>query len=274
MLRSFPVTLSLSAWLAAAVLPAWAGQAAPAQAQPPDVVVQPRLLIPPGAPGQPSPRVGRLLTPADGTTVVRKDVLLAAPLSPEMARKTAAILALRSMLQMGLSGPDLEKALASLKEIQAAQQELQKEAGQALEEERQALLAAKPGSQPPPGSGKKLAQATQRFRERQQKVWDELAKAIGPEKTAGVRRLISDGSATAVHVVVSENHVVGPGTADHAFTLRTVPGAGGPAVYRAQNRVVEKLPAPSRGSAVLVEAAGLPLADLIDLFSQKIEAIR
>jgi len=112
---------------------------------------------------------------------------------PEMARKMADILALREMLRLGLTAPDIRAILPPLRQLRAAEKELEARSIQILEEERKALLAAEPGARPPAGSGARMRRANAAFQERQEAAWEAVARAVGDEKADGLRRLAGSG---------------------------------------------------------------------------------
>jgi hypothetical protein len=118
--------------------------------------------------------------------------MMPGPQSPELAKKTRAIMALREMLAMRLTSRNISVALPILKELCDAEKGMQSRAEQLLEEERRALLAAEPDDPMPPGVGEKMQAEMQRYNEKQARAWENLVEAIGPEKTNGIRRLLGD----------------------------------------------------------------------------------
>jgi hypothetical protein len=116
-----------------------------------------------------------------------------APMMPEMAKKTNQIMVLRRLLDMGLTAKDIAAALPPLKELRDAEKALQSRMEQVLDEEKRALLAADPGSQPQVDNGEKMRQVSERFHEVQNRTWEQLNRTIGPEKTQGLRELVGQG---------------------------------------------------------------------------------
>jgi hypothetical protein len=113
--------------------------------------------------------------------------------TPEMAKKTASVMALRQMYAMRLTAREISAALPILKEIRDAEKALASRASQALDEELRALLAADPESPPPPDSGMRMQQAMEQFNERQRSGWESLGRAIGPERAQMFQMLLSMG---------------------------------------------------------------------------------
>ena len=110
--------------------------------------------------------------------------------SPELARKVNKILALRHIVSLGLARRDIENALPILKRMSGAEQVLQEQAGQILDEEYRALLTADAASLPPAESGPRLGQLVARYSQQQQAQWQALERAIGPQKARGLRMLV------------------------------------------------------------------------------------
>jgi hypothetical protein len=108
------------------------------------------------------------------------------PPTPELAKKTVAIMALRGINNLQLSAKDISAALPPLKELRDAEKSLHKLADQALDEEKRALLGIQPGENPPADSGEKMRQEANRYGAVRVKVWDNLAAAVGPEKAGGL----------------------------------------------------------------------------------------
>jgi hypothetical protein len=149
-------------------------------------------------PGQPGTSPGGQFAPADGRGFPGAPGFVPAPMmpmpqTPELAKKMRAIMALREMLAMRLTARNIGVALPILKDIRDAEKTLQSRSEQMLEEERKALLAADPDDPLPPGAGERMQQEIERFHDRQQQAWAELERAIGQEKTNGLRRLLGQG---------------------------------------------------------------------------------
>ncbi len=198
----------------------------------------------PARPGTRSLRADPLLAPTSPAVVFSGD---APALTPELAHRTSALSSLRAIHRLGVTREEIAAALPILKEIQAAGQALVEESERALEEERRALLAAKPGAEVPAASGERLRQATERAREQQGKGWEALGKAIPAEKATALRQLLRSASIVRIW-----------NPANLAATTRGL---------LAQTR--------ASGTTSLAFAGGsLTLAELIDLLTQKLEAMR
>jgi hypothetical protein len=65
---------------------------------------------------------------------------------------------------------------------------------QALDEEYEKLLRAKPGDPMPPPSSNVLRGAANGFRTRRQEIWDKMAQEIGQEKANGIRAMLRSES--------------------------------------------------------------------------------
>lgn len=116
-----------------------------------------------------------------------------APFTPEMGRKTAAIMALREMLAMRLTAKDIATALPPLKDLRSAQKTLDSQSERLLDDEKRALLAADPDGPPPPGNGEKMHRLIEDYHRVQTRTWDTLTRTIGRDKARGLSRLIGQG---------------------------------------------------------------------------------
>jgi hypothetical protein len=154
------------------------------------------------------------------------------PQMPEMAKKTAAIMALRMIHQQRFSTDDLKAALPILKQIRDAEKALEAQSNEALDEEKRALLAARPDSPPPPGAGEKMEAAHRKFAESHQRGWESLHRAIGDEKAGLLQGFVGQG----------------PGMMD-PFGGPMGPGPGGPGLQPGQPRP-GRGPRAGRGPAV------------------------
>jgi len=112
---------------------------------------------------------------------------------PEMAKKTAAIMALRQIHQLRFTADDIKAALPILKQMRDAEKTLESQSNEALDEEKKALLAARPDEPAPPGSGDKMEAAHRKFGEAHQKGWEALHRAIGDEKAGGLQGILGGG---------------------------------------------------------------------------------
>jgi hypothetical protein len=115
---------------------------------------------------------------------------LAGGYTPEMSKKTREIALLRRMLDLKLTARDIERALPLLRELKDVGKEVPAKPDQALDEELQRLLRAKPGDPMPPSSAEALRDAASGFRTRRLAIWDKMEKAIGKEKSAGIRSML------------------------------------------------------------------------------------
>lgn len=112
------------------------------------------------------------------------------PMSPEMARKTASIMALRRIHGLRLSAENIRATIPILKRLHEAEKEMAAASTRALDEELQALLSAGPDSNVPGDSGDKMRRASQRFRDASEDSWSSLAREIGEEKAGGIQSLL------------------------------------------------------------------------------------
>lgn len=190
----------------------------------------------------------------------------ASPASPEMARKTASLMALRSIVQLGLTRAEIESALPVLKRLQESAKILQDESDRAMEEERAALLAAKPGEVPSSTTSARLREASSRSREEQQKGWDELAKAIGAQKATGLRRLLGESGSVRIWDTRSGRE---PGANPGARVfgeLLTLPEP---------NLLAPALAIAGAGNDYTIfRGSTISLAELIDLLTQRAAALK
>src|SRR5438552_4586150 len=122
----------------------------------------------PGYPGQPGQQFG--FPPP----------MMMGPATPELAKKMAAIGALREIQNMRMTAKDINTALPLLKELREGEKALETRAGDALEQEKRALLAAGPDTQVPPTTGEKLREANEQFHKQQERVWNTLFQNLGP----------------------------------------------------------------------------------------------
>ena len=119
---------------------------------------------------------------------------LSALYSPEMAKKTRDIALLRQMLALKLTARDIEQALPLLRELKSADKVVPVKPEQALDEEYQNLLRARPGDPMPASSAEALRDAASGFRSRKQAIWDRMGQEIGREKAAGIRAMLRSDS--------------------------------------------------------------------------------
>ncbi|HLJ53842.1 MAG TPA: hypothetical protein VKT77_02330 [Chthonomonadaceae bacterium] len=110
--------------------------------------------------------------------------------SPEMAKKTREIVLLRRILELKLTARDIEEALPLLKELKNVDKVTPVKPEQALEDEYERLLRAKPGDPLPSSSAEALRDAASGYRARKQAIWDRMAEKIGKEKAAGIHGML------------------------------------------------------------------------------------
>ncbi len=109
---------------------------------------------------------------------------------PEMAAKSVQVMALRDLHANRFSAKDVAAALPVLREMHEAEQTLQEKSLQALEREKQALLAAGPDDDPPAGSAEALREAAEAHRVKIERLYAKLGEAIGEPKAGIIRRLL------------------------------------------------------------------------------------
>jgi hypothetical protein len=110
--------------------------------------------------------------------------------TPEMAKKTREIALLRQMLALRLTARDYERAIPLLKELKEQDTVVPVKPEQAVDEEIQALLRARPGDPMPPSSADALRDAAKGSRSHKQEVWEKMAQEIGREKANGIRGML------------------------------------------------------------------------------------
>jgi hypothetical protein len=171
-------------------------------AQAPDVTVEPRILLPSGVKiiqqraaaakakalalsAQYSPDAQSL-----NATVAQAFQNLSSLSSPEMAKKTREIALLRKMLELKLTARDIEEALPLLKELKSVDKVAPIKPEQALDEEYERLLRARPGDALPSSSAEALRDAASGYRNRRQAIWDRMGERIGKDKAAGIRGML------------------------------------------------------------------------------------
>ncbi len=119
---------------------------------------------------------------------------IATSYSTEMAKKTREIALLRQVLALKLSARDIEKALPLLKEMKDVDRVAPVKPEQALDEELNTLLRAKPGDPMPPSSSEALRDGAYGVRARRQAIWVRMAQSIGTEKAHGIRAMLRSES--------------------------------------------------------------------------------
>jgi hypothetical protein len=115
------------------------------------------------------------------------------PGTPELAKKMAAIAALREIHNLRMSAREIGAVIPKLKEMREAERTLEAQAGEALEQEKRALLAAAPDAQVPPASAEKLRAANERFRQAHERSWRGLVEEVGPRIGGGLQRILQGG---------------------------------------------------------------------------------
>lgn len=146
--------------------------------------------------GQAAGKVKNLLTQAQGADALNKYTVaqvyqnLSTIYSPEMAKKTREIALLRQMLNLKLSARDIEQALPLLRELKNADKVVPAKPEQAIDEEYNQLLRARPGDPIPASSAEAFRDAASGFRSRKQAIWDRMGQQIGKEKANGIRAML------------------------------------------------------------------------------------
>lgn len=113
------------------------------------------------------------------------------PPQPEMAKKVTKLAALREMHRLGMTVEDIETALSHVRALRDAETRLRTRSEQLLDQEIQALLAARPEDPPLPDTGEAMRRLAEEYRQTENQTWDALARAIGPLKSDALRRLVS-----------------------------------------------------------------------------------
>ncbi|HSV73700.1 MAG TPA: hypothetical protein VLH79_08075 [Chthonomonadales bacterium] len=121
------------------------------------------------------------------------------PHTPELARKTAEVLALRHIVRMRLTAQQTAAALDVLRELQRAERTARTRAERALDDERQALLAATHDQPPVPVAGERMREIGSDLRTARLTAWRSLDEAIGPGNGRALRSLIQ-GAAPAMPI--------------------------------------------------------------------------
>lgn len=120
------------------------------------------------------------------------------PPMPELGKKVAINMALREMLDMGLTARHISAALPALKELLAAEKALKTQAEQLLAAEMQALLKARPDDPMPEEVGEKMQKLMESHHTRQERIWAALGKTIGENRMNRLRGLIGQAGAPPV----------------------------------------------------------------------------
>ena len=146
---------------------------------------------PTGAPGRPPGGFGQGGPPNSGNfaPMIPPMPMMGAQ-TPELAKKMAAIAALREIQNLRMTGRDITTVVPLLKELREAEKTLEARAGEVLEQERRALLAAGPETQVPPTSGERLREANDQYRAQSQRVWQSIFQKAGPHIGSGLQRLL------------------------------------------------------------------------------------
>ena len=166
--------------------------------------------------------------------------------APGMAKKTREIALLRQMLALKLSARDLERAIPLLREMKESDKVVPVKPEQAMDEEYNALLRAKPGDPIPPSSSLALRDAAGNFRSRKQAIWDKMAQEIGKEKTAGIKSMLRSEGAGSFFTNGSGRSIIG------------LPGVATPFRYELQTPRRLALPATPRVKPVLPDGTETP----------------
>ena len=107
------------------------------------------------------------------------------PADAAMAKLTAEIMALRTLLDAGFTLKDVEASLGVLREMSASEQKLKSASEEALQAEKRALLAAGPESELPRRAGSALDEAARTHGEQMRRLAERLKDQIG-ERKAGI----------------------------------------------------------------------------------------
>jgi len=159
--------------------------------------------------------------------------------SPEMSKKTREIALLRRMLDLKLTARDIERALPLLRELRDVGKEVPAKPDQALDEEIQRLLRARPGDPLPPSSAEALRDAATGFRNRRLAIWEKMTQAIGKEKTNGIRSMLRSEPLSVFSSTTGFRNMIG----SPAWTVPAAPGVR-PAVPRGRAVPAPKPDAP------------------------------
>lgn len=113
------------------------------------------------------------------------------PPQPEMAKKITKLAALREMHRLGMTVEDIEKALSHVRALRDAETRLRTRSEQLLDQEIQALLAARPDDPPMPETADAMRRLAEEYRQTENQTWEALSRAVGPLKSDVLRRLVS-----------------------------------------------------------------------------------
>jgi hypothetical protein len=132
---------------------------------------------------------GLRLTPAPPKTIlVQPGVVL--PATPELAKKTASILALRRIHALKLTREEIQAVLPHLRALRDGEAALQAMAKQALEDERRALLQARPGDALPAGNVERLSAASAAYQAKESETWRKLDDLLNVSRSRNLLALL------------------------------------------------------------------------------------
>jgi len=111
---------------------------------------------------------------------------------PELARLTTDIVVLRAINRINARPEQLERLAELLGGLSAGEGELREQAREVLAEERERLLAARPGEPPPPGDGlQAIRQLGMEFREKVRAAEAQAQEFLEPEQMKAFRVLLA-----------------------------------------------------------------------------------
>jgi len=112
------------------------------------------------------------------------------PHSPELAHKTAEVLALRRIVRMRLTAQQTASALDALRALQRAEKAARSQAEKALDDERRALLSATGDPPPASNSAQRMREVGDALRNAREAAARALDEAIGPENGRALLSLV------------------------------------------------------------------------------------
>ncbi|MCL5283717.1 MAG: hypothetical protein M1330_03265 [Armatimonadetes bacterium] len=113
------------------------------------------------------------------------------PAVPNLPQKLAPVIALRQIVQSGLTKKDIADALPILKQLAADKKELETAVDSAISQEKQHLLSSSGDDSLPAVESSALRTALNRFHRQQQDLWNRLNDRIGDTKAHVLQSLVS-----------------------------------------------------------------------------------
>lgn len=141
---------------------------------------------------------------------------------PEIAQKTLQIAILRELNELRMNEKEVEVTLNALKQIRDNDKALQTTVMQILDEEKKALLSARPDAPVQHNAGERMQQASEQLREKQDAVWRGLAQAIGGNRLNAIRDMLGQGGGNPFPGAFN-----GPNNQDPNFRPQGQPGQPG-----------------------------------------------